>query len=293
MFSDFSEFNIEVSPSLTIHGVKSGDGSAGKPGLLLLHGFPQTHHMWHNTAPQLTSDFVVVALDLRGYGKSSKPASNPKDNHKAYAKSAMAQDCVAAMASLGFEEFYLVGHDRGGRVAHKLCVDYPQKVRKVIVLDICPTLAMYEQTSQDFAIAYWHWFYLVQPEPLPENTLTQNRELLLGRMLGKFHDEEAVKIYSAQFQDEETVHSMCEDYRAAATIDLEEARGDIKNGKKIQCPLRVLWGKRGVIEKFFDPLSEWGKVSSNSVDGESVDSGHFIPEEAPTAVVRHIKEFLV
>ncbi|KAH8808356.1 Alpha/Beta hydrolase protein [Xylogone sp. PMI_703] len=293
MFPGFSDFNISVDSSVTIHGIVSGDKSSGKPALLLLHGCPQTHHIWHRITPQLISEYTIVAIDLRGYGASSKPPSGAASKHVAYAKSTMARDCVAVMTSLGLHKFYVVGHDRGGRVAHKLCVDHPEKVRKVIVLDICPTLAMYEQTSMGFAIAYWHWFYFVQPEPLPENTLLQNQDLMKGKLLSKSHDEATMKIYAAQFGDAETVHGMCEDYRAAATIDLEEAKEDIKNGRQIQCPLRVLWGKQGVVAKFFDPLKEWKNVSNSSVDGESVDSGHFVPEEAPEAVLKHIKEFLV
>ena len=296
MFEGFSEFNLSVSfePEVTIHGIKSGTG----PPLLLLHGFPQTHHIWHLVAPELTSNFSVVCIDLRGYGQSSRPPSSASSNHAPFAKSTMAKDCVAVMKQLGFEEFSILAHDRGARVAHKLCVDFPELVRKVMLLDICPTLEMYEKTTQLFATFYWHWFFLIQPEPFPESLILNNLEQFRVRFFGgsgytgklDYHPE-AMKAYIEQLVDEEVVHSMCEDYRAAATVDLKEAREDRKQDRRVKCPMRVLWGKNGAVGKCFDTLAEWRAVSDGSVEGEAVDSGHYIAEEIPEVVLRHAKEF--
>lgn len=210
----------------------------------------------------------------------------------------MAQDCVSVMAKLGHEKFYICAHDRGARVAHKLCVNHPEKVMKAIFLDIAPTLAMYDQTDFAFAKAYWHWFFLIQPPPLPESLMLANPrswiENTMGRTVGlEVFDDEAVESYVRQMGDKECVAGMCEDYRAAASIDLEENGDDVEKGKKIKCPLRVLWGKKGVIESQFDALKEWRAVADEGmIDGDSVDCGHYLPEENPDAVVRHIEEFL-
>ncbi|KUJ20302.1 putative epoxide hydrolase [Mollisia scopiformis] len=294
MFPNFESFDLKLSSSLTIHGIRSGSGQP----LLLLHGFPQTHHIWHKVAPELTSKYTVIAIDLRGYGKSSKLPSDEKDSHKAYAKSTMAEDCVKVMSGLGYEKFWILSHDRGARIAHKLCVDYPEKVGKLMMLDIAPTLAMFEKTDQEFATKYWHWFFLIQPSPFPENILLNNREELKARFFGGswsgvkgFMDEKAVEEYISQFTDKAGVHAMCEDYRAAATIDLVEARSDKEAGRKIKCPVRVLWGKNGVIEKSFDCLGEWRAVCDNEVSGEAVNSGHFIAEEVPNVLLKHVREF--
>jgi haloacetate dehalogenase len=296
MFSGFQEFNIAVSPNVTIHGVRAGSG----PPLLLIHGFPQTYHIWNRIAPELTSSSTVICIDLRGYGQSSKPPSTALDFHKTYAKSTMATDCITVMSHLGFEKFSVVSHDRGARVAHKLCVDYPDKVERVMFLDIAPTLAMFEKTNQEFATVYWHWFFLIQPSPFPEKLIVENQELFKERFFGnsysgggKFIHPEAMEIYVKQLKDEEAVHSMCEDYRAAATIDLVEARKDLKEGKKIRCPVKVLWGNGGIIEKSFDCLGEWRAVSEGKVSGEAVKSGHYIAEEVPDVLLKNIKELFV
>ncbi|KAK6851195.1 Alpha/Beta hydrolase protein [Apiospora arundinis] len=299
----FGSFKIttQTEPRVDIFGLKSGDATSSKPPLLLLHGFPQTHHIWHRVAPQLTETYTVVLMDLRGYGQSSKPAGIA-----AYAKSAMARDCAEVMTQLGFhgggddKKFFVCGHDRGGRVAHKLCVDFPQRVRAAMFLDICPTLAMYEATSFEFAKSYFHWFMLIQPAPLPETMLLANPRKIAEAFMGgrqgdgiKIFAPECWEEYVAGLGDEETVSSMCNDYRAAATLDLEEAREDLKRGSRITCPLKVLWGQHGIIEKCFDALKEWQKVSSDdiSVGGHSVDSGHYIPEQVPDVLVSEIKEF--
>ncbi|KAF7557680.1 hypothetical protein G7046_g5973 [Stylonectria norvegica] len=299
MFEDFQSFVVttEQDPAINIHGLKSGDSLSPLPPLLLLHGFPQSRLIWHRVAPQLTQKYTVVILDLRGYGQSSKPK-----NMEAYAKSAMARDCVKVMDDLGFPSFFICAHDRGARVAHKLCVDYPGHIKKTILLDICPTLAMYTTTNFEFAKSYFHWFFLIQMEPLPELSILGNgrkfAENFMGRRqkagLGIFN-QECWESYVKGLEDLETVHAMCQDYRASATLDLDESRNDLANNRLIRSPLLVLWGKQGIIEKCFDAVKEWRAVSSEnvSVQGYSIDSGHYLPEEVPDEIVSAIVEFLV
>jgi haloacetate dehalogenase len=293
MFDNFTAFDIEVEPSVTIHGTRSGNG----PPLLLLHGFPQTHHIWHLVTPQLTSTYTVICIDLRGYGASSKPAGS--ESHIEYAKSTMSRDCATVMSKLGFEGFYLCGHDRGARVAHKLCIDHPEKVKAVILLDICPTLAMFEQTNQAFATAYWHWFFLIQKSPFPESVIVSNPQFFaraafsLAKGGPQSIDQGAMQEYVKACGDMETVKGMCEDYRAAASVDLEEQKEDINEGRKIQCPVTVLWAANGTVGKMFDAVKEWKKVSDGDVNGEGLDCGHYIPEEMPDVVVKYIKELFV
>ena len=298
MFDSFEPFSVETqsSPSVTIKGLKSGSSSSPLPPLLLLHGFPQTYHIWHLVAPRLLDRYTVILIDLRGYGTSSKPPDVAD-----YAKSAMARDCVAVMDALGFPDFFVCAHDRGARVAHKLCVDHPGRVRRAILMDICPTLAMYEATGLEFARAYWHWFFLIQAAPLPETlVLGEPRrfaELFMGGRqeggLGIFK-EECFEAYVRGLSDPEAVRGMCQDYRAAATLDMEEARGDLEAGRLVECPLLVLWGKHGVIEKCFDAVREWRAVAGEgvSIEGYAVESGHYLAEEAPEDIVSAIVEFL-
>ncbi|KAM6512006.1 hypothetical protein FALCPG4_016993 [Fusarium falciforme] len=296
MFEGFQSFDVKTSNgSVTINGIRSGDSSSSKPPLLLLHGFPQTLHIWHRVAPQLLDKYTLILIDIRGYGKSSKP-----ENVSAYVKSAMARDCIDVMDSLGFTDFYVCAHDRGARVAHKLCVDYPDRVRKVILLDICPTLSMFTKTDFDFAKAYFHWFFLIQDAPLPEMMIAgrsrQFAEVFMGGRQKdglKFFDPDCFDFYAKSLEDEATVHAMCNDYRASATLDLDEAREDLKQGRRIRSPLLVLWGKHGVIEKCFDAVKEWKDVTEPGVpvEGYSVESGHYIPEHAPEEVVSAVLKF--
>ncbi|KUI71753.1 Fluoroacetate dehalogenase [Cytospora mali] len=299
MFEGFEPISIQTSsePEVIISGLKSNSPNKDLPALLLLHGFPQTRHIWHRVAPHLTATHDVVLLDLRGYGASSKPGGVAS-----YAKSAMARDCVAAMDQLGHRSFYICAHDRGARVGHKLCVDYPDRVNKAIFLDICPTLAMYASTDFDFAKAYFHWFLLIQPDPLPETMILGNprrvAEMFMGgRQAGglSIFEEECFETYVGSLSDPATVHAMCQDYRASATLDMEEQRKDLDEGRNIKCPLRVLWGKHGVIEKCFDAVAEWEKVTEKGVkvDGYAVDSGHYVPEQAPDQVISAIRDFLL
>lgn len=291
--TEFTHFSIPISHDVQIRGSQAGTG----PPLLLLHGYPQTRLIWHKIAEQLTSQYHVIALDLRGYGQSSKPADDD-GSHKKYAKSTMAKDIAVVMERLNHPQYFVCGHDRGGRVAHKLAVDYPNRVTKLMLLDIAPTLAMYETVDQVFATKYWHWFFLIQPKPFPEQAILGNPVAFADKCLGGlpgspngiFHPD-ALKEYSDLFKDKQGVHAMCEDYRAGATIDMEEQRDDIKNGRKIQCPMHVLWGKQGLVEIKYDAVAEWKKVCSGTVSGESVESGHYIPEEAPEVLLKHIRSF--
>ena len=267
-------------------------GGSGVP-LLLLHGYPQTHAMWHKVAPQLAREFTVVCPDLRGYGESSKPRGLP--DHANYSKRAMALDMVEVMESLGYVAFHLVGHDRGGRVAHRLARDHGRRVRSLAVLDISPTLKMYESTTMQFAKAYYHWFFLIQPAPLPERMISSvGVNYILGRLgrgksgLGHF-DRRALAEYARAFKDPRTIHATCEDYRAAATIDLVHDRKD-KN-RKITMPLLALWGRHGVIAALFDCLADWREVAAD-VRGRALPCGHFIPEEKPRELVAELRRFL-
>jgi len=285
LFPGFSN-GIANAGDIQIPYVMAGSG----PPLLLLHGHPQTRAIWHKVAPALVQSFTVIASDLRGYGDASKPAGPH------YSKREMAGDQLALMQELGFERFSLVGHDRGGRIGHRLAMDHPHSLEKMMLLDISPTLAMYEQTSMEFARAYWHWFFLIQPAPLPERLISADPEFYLNEFMGKRSAgmrpfaPEAWAEYLRAMSDPSCVHAMCEDYRAAATIDLEHDRADRDAGKKLTCPLRVLWGKHGTIEKCFDPLEDWSRVAE-TVSGRALDCGHYIPEEAPQALLAEIQQF--
>jgi haloacetate dehalogenase len=253
------------------------------PPLLLLHGFPQSKIIWHLVATQLSKYFTVIASDLRGYGQSSKPTGSA--NHANYSKRSMANDQLVLMRHLGFDSFHVLGHDRGGRVAHRLAADHPDCVQKIMVLDISPTLAMYEQTSMQFARGYWHWFFLIQKSPIPETLIGADVEFFLKQFMGGRYAGLAIfkdfcwQEYVGAMQDPACIHAMCEDYRAASTIDLDHDRIDITAGKQLHMPLRVLWGEHGLVNACFSPLADWSKVATQ-VSGKTVNSGHYIPEEA-------------
>lgn len=289
-FEGYTPFMVRTADGVDIHGIRGGEG----PPLLLLHGHPQTHMIWHRCAGDLAQHFTVIATDLRGYGASGKPASDAR--HAAYSKRAMAADQVALMRQLGFERFFVCAHDRGARVAHRMALDHPDAVERLMLLDIAPTLAMYEQTDREFATRYFHWFFLIQPEPLPETLIGANSDAYVERVMGGRHAglapfaPEALDAYRAALRQPGAVHAMCEDYRASASIDLEHDRADIERGHKVGCPLRVLWGEHGVIGRCFDPLAEWRKVARD-VSGRALPCGHYIPEEAPGALVGEILSF--
>ena len=266
-----------------------GDG----PPLLLVHGFPQTHAIWHRVAPDLANHYRLVMPDLRGYGDSAKPPSDAI--HTPYSKRVMAQDLVELMRSLGHDRFFLCGHDRGGRVAHRLAVDHPAAVAKPVVLDISPTLTMYERTNMQFATLYYHWFFLIQPEPLPEKLIGADPVFYLRRKLdpwgtaaAHFIDARAMAEYERCFTPE-AIHSMCEDYRAAASIDLEHDRAD--GERRIECPVHALWGERGVVHKLYTPVADWQAKSRGPVTGASTPTGHYIPEEAPELLCDELRAF--
>jgi haloacetate dehalogenase len=288
MFPNFKQKFINTSGA-TINVITRGKGFP----LLLLHGYPQTHYMWHKIAPLLADEFTVVATDLRGYGDSSKPKGEP--DHSNYSKQTLAQDQVEVMASLGYHEFFVVGHDRGARVAQRLALDYPQKVKKMILLDIVPTCKMYSLTDQDFATVYYHWFFLIQPYPLPETLINNNSEFFLRDCLARWSKDfsaftpDAMSEYLRCFRDWNTIHGSCEDYRASATIDMEH---DQTNLKKIACPLLILWGKYGFVGNRYDLLPTWWSYGSN-VRGAAIDCGHFLPEEAPEETYFSIRDFLL
>ena len=282
--------------SATVDGVKikAITGGAG-PALLLLHGHPQMHAIWHKVAPALAKHFTLVAADLRGYGDSDKPQGLP--DHSNYSKRRLAQDQVDLMRSLGHETFAVLGHDRGGRVAVRMALDHPDVVTRLITLDVAPTLAMYEKTSFEFARAYWHWFFLVRPAPFPETLINADADLYLKQTIGarsaglKPFTPEAYAEYLRCLQIPGTAHGICEDYRASVTIDLEHDRESLANGQKIACEFLALWGAEGVIEKCFDPIAEWN-VFSDKVTGHALPCGHYIPEEAPELLIECALPFL-
>jgi len=277
------------SNGVTIHCAVTGNG----PPLLMLHGYPQTHAMWHRVAPELACEYTVVCPDLRGYGDSSKPRGLP--DHSNYSKRVMADDMVGVMRALGHERFHLVGHDRGARVAHRLARDHGEQVRTLTVIDISPTLKMYASTNMALARAYYHWFLFIQPAPLPEKMIAAvGLAGIFGRMSaatgssGQLFAPQALKEYLRCF-DARTIHASCEDYRASAGIDLDHDRADA--GKRLAMPVLAIWGTRGVIGKLFDCVADWREVADD-VTGVALDSGHFVPEERPQEVVQAIRGLL-
>ncbi|MFZ1102957.1 MAG: alpha/beta hydrolase [Hyphomicrobiaceae bacterium] len=269
-------------------------GGSGPP-LLLLHGNPQTHLMWHAVAPELAKRFTVVCPDLRGYGGSFKPPATP--DHAPYAKTAMARDMVELMEHFGHRRFLIGSHDRGARVAHRLALDFPARVEKLAVLDIVPTIEHFERTDMAFALGYYHWFWLAQPHPYPEVLIDAapdvwfNAHTTRGFKPDELFHPEALADYLAAARNPDAIRGMCEDYRAAARIDLEHDRASRAAGVKIQCPLLVLWGAQGKIGKWYDPLAIWQQYCAAEVTGGAVDSGHYLAEEAPAEVLQRFGAF--
>lgn len=286
--SDFVKARIKTSGA----EINLVHGGTGRP-LLLLHGYPQTHVIWHEVAPRLARDFHVICPDLRGYGDSSKPPSAP--DHSPYSKRAMAQDMVEVMEALGYSEFSVAGHDRGARVTHRMALDYPDKIQKACVMDIVPTYHMYKTTDQHFATGYYHWFFLIQPDGLPERMIGADPAYYLSEKMkrwsapGTVFSDAAMAEYIRCFSQPDAIHASCEDYRAAASIDLEHDEEDLN--RKLECPLLVLWGAKGFVTRTYDVLGVWREHAKN-VQGRALDCGHFLPEEAPAAVCEELLRFL-
>lgn len=290
LFPGFRAFRRPGADGVEIAGVTGGSG----PPLLLLHGYPQTRAIWHRVAPALAERCTVVATDLRGYGDSGKPPTDAE--HAPYSKRAMAADQVAVMRGLGHERFLLCGHDRGGRVAHRLALDFPDAVERVAVLDIAPTREMYAATDLAFARAYYWWFFLIQPADLPERLIGADPAYWLARKLGGkasnarglgVFDPRALAEYERCFTPE-AIHASCEDYRAAASIDLRHDEEDA--GRQVRAPLLALWGAHGTVARCFDVLDLWRR-RAETVSGHALECGHYLPEEAPEAVAESLREF--
>lgn len=291
MFEGFAHRRIATSGA-EIFAAVGGEG----PPLLLLHGFPQTHVMWHRVAPALAERFTVIAPDLRGYGDSEKIPGDPA--HVRHAKRTVAQDQVEVMRALGFERFQVVGHDRGARVAHRMALDHPQRVERVAFLDIVPTLEVFERVDQRMATIYYHWFFLIQPNGFPEHFIGLDPEVYLRRTLGAWGSsgevfgEAAFAAYLRAMRDPASVHAMCEDYRAAASIDLEHDGKDRAAGRTIGCPALVLWGSNSAVGRLYDdPLALW-RPYAPQLQGKALPGGHFLPEECPAEVLEALQAFL-
>ncbi len=290
MFEGFAARTIDTSGTRIFLRI-AGDG----PAVLLLHGYPQTHAMWHRVAPALARSHTVVCADLRGYGDSGKPPDDPE--HGTYAKRAMAQDQVEAMQALGHARFAVVGHDRGGRVAHRMCLDHAERITRAAVLDIVPTRTLFAGLTRELALGYYHWLFLAQPAPLPERLIGADPIFYLHWKLSGWgghgldiYAPEALAEYQRCFRDPATIHASCADYRAAASIDLAHDEADL--ARRITCPLLVLWGERGLMQRHFDVLATWRERASGPVAGRALPCGHFLPEEAAEATTAVLAEFL-
>jgi haloacetate dehalogenase len=297
MFEGFSPFEVTRAGVRLACRASSAAGAQGQgTPLLLLHGHPQSHAMWHLVAPELAKRHSVVMLDLRGYGDSDRPESD--DTHAAYSKREMALDALAVMQSRGFAQFQVLAHDRGARVAHRLAADHPDAVQRMMLLDIAPTLAMYDNTTRAFATAYWHWFFLIQPQPLPEALIESDPLRYLRFAMGNRHAgleafaPEAFAQYERCIQIPGSARGICEDYRASASIDLVHDRADIAAGRKLAMPLKVLWGAHGAVGQNFDVLRLWSE-RAQLVSGQSLPCGHYIAEEAPQDLLAQAKDFFI
>ena len=288
MFKGFREKYVQVNKGKLFCRI-GGDGTP----LLLLHGYPQTHVMWYKTAPELAKNFTIIAADLRGYGSSMVLPSDP--NHTTYSKREMANDMIQLMNKLGYDKFFVTGHDRGGRVAHRLARDHRQRVIAMSILDICPTLDMYEATDMEFARSYFHWYFLIQPKGLPEKMIESDPRAWVDSCLQKWSGGHefgpAEEAYLAAFSQPERIHASCEDYRAAAGIDLEHDRAD--RDQLLNIPIQILWGKHGVIGRKFSPIKVWQAYTTEKVSGCAMPTGHFIPEEDPKGVITKLNNFFL
>ena len=278
LFAGFETKSIETN-DVTIHTLIGGSG----PPVLLLHGAPQSHLAWAEVAVQLAKDFTVVLTDLRGYGWSSKPDGG--ENHINYSKRTMAQDQLNVMNTLGFSNFDLVGHDRGGRVARRLTIDHPEAVKTLTVLDIVPAHYLYSHVTREFVDAYFHWFLFLRPAPFPEDIIAQT-----GMFIGGGPGDVGAA-YSKVYEDPAAIHAMCEDYRASAGMDIKIDEADIAAGKKIECPLNVLWGDKASMGQMYDVLGIWQMEATNA-QGKSMPGGHSFQTESPNPTYAELKRFL-
>ncbi len=282
MFEGFKLSMIDTGEAV----IRVRHGGSGLP-LLLLHGHPQTHMMWHTIAPRLARDFTVVAADLRGYGDSSKPPTTP--DHAPYSKRAMARDQVAVMQRLGFERFFVAGHDRGGRCAYRMALDHPERVLKLAVLDIIPTGEAFRRADMAFGLGFWHWFFLAQPFPLPERLIEANPDNYYFHGGREQFDPEALADYLRCVHNPETIHAMCEDYRAGATIDYQLDETDYRK-KRIVCPVQVLWSRQGELEQWYNVPAIW-RDWADDVRGRAIDCGHYLAEEAHNETYAELYDF--
>lgn len=291
-FPGFSAEMIKTSGT-TIHVLRKG---SGRP-LLLLHGYPETHLTWHKVAPQLAERFSVILPDLRGYGDSGKPQDG--ERHENYSFRAMAQDQVDVMRHYGHERFLVAAHDRGARVAHRLCLDHPDSVERVCLMDIAPTLTMYRGTNQEFATEYMWWFFLIQAYPLPEHMIGLDPKFFLQHIFDALNKTpgaigpDEMNEYIRAFSNDLTIHTTCEDFRAAANIGLEMDQADEKAGRKIQCPVHALWGAKGTVGVLWDVIATWREKSVATVTGKALDCGHFLQEEDPQGLIKELLQFFV
>ncbi len=298
-FTGVRALQPDLFPGFTTSWIDAGEatifvrhGGAGPP-LLLLHGIPETHLMWHKVAPRLTADFTVVAADLRGYGDSSKPPTTP--DHAPYSKRTMAQDLVRVMQQLGFERFFLAGHDRGARVAYRLALDHPERVRKLAVLDIVTTADALQNLNWERALGFWVWFLLAQPYDLPERVISTNPQLIVDHMLDSWatvpesFSPQVRAAYTQVFRNPETVHAICEEYRAAVTLDYRYDEAD-RGIRRIACPVLAVWGAEGALQEPYDMLGKW-RAWADDVQGRPLPCGHFLPEEAPDETYGALYDF--
>ena len=286
MFEGFTPDMIDAGEAV----IRVRHGGSGPP-LLLLHGHPQTHAMWYKIAPRLAEDFSVVATDLRGYGESSKPPTTA--DHEPYSKRAMARDQVEVMQQLGFERFFVAGHDRGGRCAYRMALDHPERVLKLAVLDIIPTGEAFRRANMEFGLGYWHWFFLAQPYDLPERLIGADPDYYYWRRHGPeppaFIGSEAFEDFRRAFCNPETIHAMCEDYRAGVTIDFALDEAD-RGKKRITCPILALWSRQDQLDKWYDVLSIW-RDWADDVRGRALDCGHHLALEAPDETYEDLYSF--
>ncbi len=290
MFENFTRTEIKTSGAriVTVHGGKG-------PPLLLMHGNPFTHLSWHKVAPRLAEEFTVVATDLRGYGDSEKPPGG--EDHSGYSFRAMAQDQVEVMAALGFDRFYAAGHDRGARVLHRMCLDHPNKISRAAILDIIPQHHLFTHVTKAWATASYHWFFMIQPYDMPERLMSADPDFFITKKLAKtkqglsFFGPAALEEYKRCFRNPATVHAMCEDYRATATVDFDMDTKDFAAGTKMACPVLLLWGATGAVGRNHRPAAVWQDYATDIRGAKALPCGHYLSEEAPEETYAELRAF--